>query len=255
MPPAPDDKLWHQQYEKLVDFKRKSSHFMVPFAYEQDKSLGIWVSNQRRKRNKMRPDRKKLLDKIGFAWKDDGDHNFNQFYDKLWHQYYEKLVEFKRKNGNCLVPFAYEQDASLGNWVFDQRKKHKNNKLRLDRKELLDEIGFDWKARDPAKEREKLWHQQFENLVEFKRKNGNCRVPHQSEQEKSLGMWISKQRSIHINNKMRPDRKKVLDEIGFDWKVYTYTHVGRFRKRSFISSVPPPNKRSTRRNGSIKRPR
>jgi hypothetical protein len=44
---------------------------MVPFKYEQDKSLGQWVNTQRRSHNKntMRPDRKELLNKIGFAWK------------------------------------------------------------------------------------------------------------------------------------------------------------------------------------------
>jgi hypothetical protein len=32
----------------------------------------------------MRPDRKKLLDELGFAWKDDGANNFKSD-DKLWH--------------------------------------------------------------------------------------------------------------------------------------------------------------------------
>jgi hypothetical protein len=45
-----------------------------------------------------------------------------------------------------MVPFSYEQDKSLGRWVDTQRTYHNNNKLRLDRKELLDEIGFVWKA-------------------------------------------------------------------------------------------------------------
>jgi hypothetical protein len=66
----------------------------------------------------MRRDRKKLLDEIGFAWKDDGDHNFDQYFDKLWHQYYKKIGEFKRKNGKCMVQKSYEQDASLTIWDF-----------------------------------------------------------------------------------------------------------------------------------------
>jgi hypothetical protein len=43
------------------------------------------------------------------------------------------------------VPSKYEQDKSLGIWVSHQRNYHKQNKLRLDRQELLDELGFDWK--------------------------------------------------------------------------------------------------------------
>jgi hypothetical protein len=44
------------------------------------------------------------------------------------------------------VPSKYEQDSSLGIWVRTQRSTNSNNKLRLDRKERLEEIGFAWKA-------------------------------------------------------------------------------------------------------------
>jgi hypothetical protein len=50
--------------------------------------------------------------------------------NKLWHQLHEKLVEFKRKNGHCVVPSIYKQDKSLGNWVSMQRSHHKNNAIR-----------------------------------------------------------------------------------------------------------------------------
>ncbi len=47
---------------------------MVPRRYEQDKSLGGWVINQRTIRhanNKMLPARKELLDELDFVWKAD----------------------------------------------------------------------------------------------------------------------------------------------------------------------------------------
>jgi hypothetical protein len=87
---------------------------MVPNRYEKDKSLGIWVSTQRKHHinNKLRVDRKDILDKIGFAWKDDGALTFKPN-DKLWHQQYEKLLEYKRKIGHCMVPNKYKDDKSL----------------------------------------------------------------------------------------------------------------------------------------------
>jgi hypothetical protein len=45
-----------------------------------------------------------------------------------------------------MVPQKYEQDKSLGRWVSTQRKYQKTNKIRLDRKRILDEIGFAWTA-------------------------------------------------------------------------------------------------------------
>jgi hypothetical protein len=43
---------------------------MVPHRYEQDKSLGKWVSKQRNiyKNNKLGLDRQRILEEIGFAW-------------------------------------------------------------------------------------------------------------------------------------------------------------------------------------------
>jgi hypothetical protein len=215
-----DDKLWHQQYEKLVEFKRTNGHCMVPQSSKDDKSLGQWVKNQRagHANKKILPDRKGILDELGFAWKADPAT------DKLWLQQYEKLVEFKRKNGHCMVPSKYEQDKSLGRWVQTQRTYHDKDKLGIHRKELLDKIGFSWKANGaltfkPADD--KLWHQQYEKLLEYKRKNGHCKVPQtKNKDDKSLADWVRTQRARHANNKMLPARKKLLDKIGFAWKYY-----------------------------------
>jgi hypothetical protein len=102
-----------------------------------------------------------------------------------------------------------------------QRKHHKNNKLRLDRKRILDEIGFAWKSEDnhSYKPDDKLWHQQYEKLLEYKRKKGHCMVPQSYEVDKSLGKWVMNQRARHANNKMLPDRKELLDSLDFVWKA------------------------------------
>jgi hypothetical protein len=206
------DKQWNKQYEKLVEFKRKHGNCLVPSRYHEDMSLGKWVDKQRQlhTKNIIRLDRKVLLEEIGIVWRVDNS--------ALWRQQYEKLAEFKRKNGNCLVPHKYKEDASLGKWVDSQRQFHSKNKLRLDRKGLLDEIGFVWRVRVVNSV---PWNKQYEKLVEFKRENGHCNVPQRYREGMSLGIWVSKQRTAHTNNKILPDRKKLLDEIGFAWKADT----------------------------------
>jgi hypothetical protein len=136
--------------------------------------------------------------------------------DKQWNTQYEKLVEFKRKNGNCLVPQKYEEDVALGMWVNKQRRSHSNNKIRLDRKGLLEEIGFVWRVNKST-----LWNKQYEKLVEFKRKHGNCLVPRSYQEDVSLGNWVNNQRQFHSKNKLRLDRKGLLEELGFAWKADT----------------------------------
>jgi hypothetical protein len=146
--------------------------------------------------------------------------------DKKWNMQYEQLVEYKRKKGDCLVPRKYEQDKSLTEWVSQQRTRHKDETIRPDRKKLLDEIEFVWKP-DHAhrahdfKPDDKLWHQQYEKLLEYKRINGHCKVPKPYAKDKALGAWVSNQRARHTNNKMLPDRKELLDAIEFVWKVHS----------------------------------
>jgi hypothetical protein len=56
----------------------------------------------------------------------------------------------------------------LEQWVRTQRKSHTKNKIRLDRKKILDEIGFAyWKAEgaDNFKPYDKLWHQQYDKAL------------------------------------------------------------------------------------------
>ena len=234
------DKQWNLQFKKVLDFKRKYGHCIVPIKYEQDKTFGKWVNNQRtmHTNNKMRQDRKELLDEIGFVWRVDNDLAVRRRADKTasddkrWHQQYKNLVEFNRKNRHCIVPIRYDQDKAFGRWVTNQRQLHHNNKMRQDRKELLDEIGFVWRVNNhldvrrganrtaaPVSSDDKKWHLQYKKLVAFKQKNGNCIVPVSYEQDKPFGCWASRQRTFHSKQKMRGDRKELLDELGFVWKV------------------------------------
>jgi hypothetical protein len=122
---------------------------MVPYRYEQDKFLAGWVAKQRyyHKNNKLGLDRKRVLDEIGFAWSVERlglVQKTNESRESKWNMHYEKMVEFQRKNGHCIV--RYEQDKTLGEWVKRQRKRYANNKLLPDQKELLDALDFVWKA-------------------------------------------------------------------------------------------------------------
>ena len=211
------DKKWNLQYAKLVDFQTKNGHCKVPSNYKQDKALGKWVNLQQNHHTRkiLLFDRKELLDKIGFG--DRKPEPSAQDLDKQWNLQYEKLVELKRKNGHCRMPHRYDPDRPLGRWANAQRTFHSNNELRLDRKELLDKIEFVWISQ--SQHLDNQWNLQYEKLVEFKRKNGHCAVTSRYEQDKSLRMWVKNQRQYLINKRLRSDRKAILDEIGFIWRV------------------------------------
>jgi hypothetical protein len=83
-----------------------------------------------------------------------------------------------------------------------QRSFSDNDKLRLQRKKLLDELDFVWKVQGPRNINDKAWHQQHEKLVEFKRKKGHCLVPRKCEQDSSPAEWVSTQRTFHATYKI-----------------------------------------------------
>jgi ribonuclease HI len=139
-----------------------------------------------------------------------------------WNLQCEKLFEFKRKNGHCLVPSTYQQEKSpIGQWAprAQRTTHHTNTKLQEDPKILLNELEFVGKVEAGAMCNNKSWHQNYKKLSEFKRKNGHCLVPSRYEQDKSLGLWVRAQRKTRNNKKLHEDRKELLDELGFVWNV------------------------------------
>jgi hypothetical protein len=233
------DKQWNKQYENLVEFKRNNGHCLIPQGYEKDVSLGMWVNTQRQfqSKNKLRLDRKVLLDELGFVWK-------VGYYalESIWKNHYEQLVAFKQKNGHCIVGAngcsMDEDNKALGKWICNQRERHRNNNMRLDRKDLLDEIGLVWSVAKSAPNAQRpnkvetRWNKQFEKLAEFKRKNGHCSVPRTYQEDVSLGKWVSNQRQIHVSNALRLDRKELLDELGFAWKRRAASSSGSYKKET-----------------------
>jgi hypothetical protein len=104
----------------------------------------MWVNNQRKRllhdHGELMAKRKELLNAIDFEWDP---------HDTRWNELFERLVEYKKKNGSTMVPSKYKQDPELAGWVKRQREKYKAKQILLskDKIEKLDSIGFVWSAR------------------------------------------------------------------------------------------------------------
>jgi hypothetical protein len=99
----PHDDNWNSMFEQLLSYKERNGDCNVPARYEKDKSLGLWVFNQRqfRRKSSLSEDRIAKLDSIGFTW-DPLDDN--------WNSMFEQLLSYKQSNGDCNVPQKYEKD-------------------------------------------------------------------------------------------------------------------------------------------------
>jgi Helicase associated domain len=88
----------------------------------------------------------------------------------LWEKGFAALCKFSAREGHCCPsPYHVEDTFRLGLWVANQRRR--KSLLPLERERRLDAIGFIWNPRDHN------WEQGFIALLNFKRREGHCRVP------------------------------------------------------------------------------
>jgi len=128
-----------------------------------------------------------------------------------WETGFAALLKFRRREGHCCPGRHHvEHNFKLGQWVSVQR--YRKDFLPVERKRLLDAIGFVWDWRDYR------WEQNFAALLKFKRREGHCCVStYRRNGDLKLGWWIATQR--RNKKEMSPERRARLNKIGFVWNV------------------------------------
>ena len=83
--------------------------------------------------------------------------------------------------------------------------------LARDRIDRLSNIDFKWALIEAVP-----WENRFNELVQYKAKHGDCKVPLN---KGKLGAWVGKQRSKYMANSLAQDRVNRLNSIGFKWAL------------------------------------
>ena len=128
-----------------------------------------------------------------------------------WETGFTALLKFRRRKGHCCPGRHHvEHNFKLGQWVSVQR--YRKDFLPVERKRLLDAIGFVWDWRDQR------WEQNFVALLKFKRREGHCCVStYHRNGDLKLGWWVATQR--RNKKEMSAERKARLNKIGFVWRA------------------------------------
>jgi len=241
-----EDGIWLQYFSHLSSLFASQGHNNVRTDEEVTiddglktvtRSLHRWVETQRyyyrryklgKKNAYITAERIQKLDAIGLRW------DFSPEED--WNQKCSELKEYKKKHGNCNVPFQYEPNKQLGNWVINQRvfyrrykQGQKNAKITAERVQKLEAIGFEWSAQHLSSRftvNDEAWNQKYGELKEYRKKHGNCTVPRNNQQYKQLGNWVHNQRQYYSchkqgqkNAKITAERIQKLEAIGFEWSA------------------------------------
>ena len=203
-------RTWENNFQKLIEYKEKYGDTNVPLHYKDDLQLGSWCYTQNYKywEGTLKPERASCLDGIGFEWKEPVG------FDHRWNEKYSRLKEYKNKFGDTNVPFYYDEDKELANWVHKQRAKYDLGDLSKDMIQRLDEIGFVWEPHEAA------WEEMYKKLINYKDKFGNTEVHEQWDADSRLGIWVRDQRRQYRIEDLSDDRIMKLEEIGFVWEPF-----------------------------------
>jgi len=195
---------WNRLFVELEKYNEKNGHCNCPTT--NGGSFVNWISYQRAlfRSEKLKEDRYEKLVGIGFVFEDARFVSDNV----KWNNIFMELEEYKDKNGHCNLP---TKNGSLGQWISYQRALFRSKKLKADRYEKLVGIGFAFEDTSLASENVK-WNRRFLELEKYKEKNGHCNLPTTN---RSLGKWISTQRTLFRSKKLKADRYEKLVGIGF----------------------------------------
>ena len=192
---------WEEGFAAMTAFEGREGHCRVPRGFvEGTYKLGGWVSEQRQRKDTMFTERRQRLDAIGFIWDP---------HESAWEEGFAALTIFNAREGHCNVPVLHiEGTVRLGQWVSIQRSNR--DAMPAERRQRLGSIGFVWDTLEEA------WEEGFAALTTFKVRKGHCSVPKPHlEGTLKLGQWVDRQRTT--KDKIIPERRRQLDEIGFIW--------------------------------------
>jgi Helicase associated domain len=159
-------------------------------------------------------DRIDRLNEIGFTW---------DAQEAAWDRQMDHLREFHRIHGHCDVPRDDVQFPKLYLWIREQRrhyklmKKGQSSLLTKARLDALNNFGFSFDSLGA------IFTRRLDELSEFRRHHGHCRVPPGYSQNAKLFGWIQRMKEEY-KLKMSGQRSTLseahvcaLNELEFPW--------------------------------------
>jgi hypothetical protein len=136
---------WERNHERLRGYHAKHGHVRV--SQREDQKLLYWLGHQRyaHERGKLCPERREKLESLGFDFSPQCVE---------WEERFDELEAYHAEHGHTRV--SKREDQKLAKWVCKQQYVHQCGKLRPERREKLESLGFDFSPRRGGRRRHSL---------------------------------------------------------------------------------------------------
>ncbi|GAB4821396.1 hypothetical protein N2152v2_008442 [Parachlorella kessleri] len=129
-----------------------------------------------------------------------------------WERRLEQLQQYCQQYGDAHVGHREGDDPGLAKWAGKQRSMQRRGELQDDRRDRLQELGFEF---DDEKSE---WLRWFNELRSFQEQHGHATpAPLAGGSDFLLINWCSVQRIAKRSRRLAEDRIGLLDGIAFDW--------------------------------------
>jgi hypothetical protein len=194
---------WAEHYEQLKQYVAAHGHALVP--RRNPSNLGRWVTSQRKKRaaGKLTAEQVGLLDQLGFDWSP---------LKSQWMDMYEELKAFAAANGHALVPRYLAGAQPLAEWCAGQRVMQRQGKLTVQRRALLDAVGFVYEVQD------EFFETKLARLRAYAAAHrGSTEVTERYAPDSELGWWVKNSREACVRNELPAKHAAQLAALSYAW--------------------------------------
>ncbi|MDA0814223.1 MAG: helicase associated domain-containing protein [Verrucomicrobia bacterium] len=135
------------------------------------------------------------------------------------------LRSYKKRHGHCDPSVTDPEFLPLARWLFKMRHRKAIGTIAPDLERKLTSLGVTWGKRkrgarpgaSPLQDRR--WKAHYQKLLEFKAEHSHTKVPKSYGDDKAFTSWVWRQRSAKRRGQLEPQRKKLLDAVGFQWEL------------------------------------
>jgi len=221
--------VWERRFEELRKYRGRFGDCNVPEKYDDNPSLGKWVTTQKQQYEKFKNGKKSQLTEERIAELETLEFEFDSRKEDTWKSKFEMLRKYKDEHGDCNVPLKYPPNPKLSFWVRTQREqyrllkeKKRNSNMTEERIQKLEGLGFVWALKAQRGPNAK-WDDRLQEVATFMSTHGHANISRSTNVK--LSNWVTsqrKQRNLFVAGKpssITQERIDSLNAINFPWVV------------------------------------